>query len=73
LTTVNASTITNGLNFRIQEHSMASRTAITEARRKAKHRAMGAKRKAADRNKGTTPKFAVHEGAAPKAAKAASK
>ncbi|MFP5491017.1 MAG: hypothetical protein ACLGG0_05925 [Bacteriovoracia bacterium] len=52
---------------------MASRTAITEARRKAKHRAMGAKRKAADRNKGTTPKFAVHEGAAPKAAKAASK
>ncbi|MBY0515263.1 MAG: hypothetical protein K2P81_00030 [Bacteriovoracaceae bacterium] len=50
---------------------MASRTAITEARRKAKHRAMGAKRKAADRNKGTTPKFAIHEGAAPKAAKKA--
>jgi len=51
---------------------MASRTAVTENRRKAKHRAMGAKRKAANRNKGTTPKFAIHEGeAAPKAAKAA--
>ncbi len=49
---------------------MASRTAITENRRKAKHRAMGAKRKAADRNKGTTPKFAIHEGTAPKAAPA---
>ncbi len=47
---------------------MASRTAVTENRRKAKHRAMGAKRKAADRNKGTTPKFAIHEGGAPKAA-----
>lgn len=50
---------------------MASRTAITENRRKAKHRAMGAKRKAADRNKGTTPKFAIHEDGAPKATKAA--
>ena len=50
---------------------MASRTAITENRRKAKHRAMGAKRKAANRNKGTTPKFEVHEGGAPKATKAA--
>ena len=45
---------------------MASRTAVTENRRKAKHRAMGAKRKAADRNKGTTPKFAIHENGAPK-------
>ncbi len=44
---------------------MASRTAVTENRRKAKHRAMGAKRKAANRNKGTTPKFAIHEEAAP--------
>lgn len=50
---------------------MASRTAVTEARRKAKHRAMGAKRKAADRNKGTTPKFAIHEDGAPKVTKAA--
>ena len=50
---------------------MASRTAVTENRRKAKHRAMGAKRKAANRNKGTTPKFAIHEGGAPKATKAA--
>ncbi len=50
---------------------MASRTAVTENRRKAKHRAMGAKRKAADRNKGTTPKFAIHEDGAPKATKAA--
>ena len=50
---------------------MASRTAVTENRRKAKHRAMGAKRKAANRNKGTTPKFAVHEDGAPKATKAA--
>ena len=47
---------------------MASRTAITENRRKAHHRAAGAKRKAANRNKGTTPKFAIHEGVAPKAA-----
>jgi hypothetical protein len=50
---------------------MASRTGVTEARRKAKHRKMGAKRKAADRNKGTTPKFAVHEGGKPKVAKEA--
>ena len=50
---------------------MASRTAVTENRRKAKHRAMGAKRKAADRNKGTTPKFAIHEDGAPKATKVA--
>lgn len=50
---------------------MASRTAVTENRRKAKHRAMGAKRKAADRNKGTTPKFAIHEDGAPKAKKEA--
>lgn len=50
---------------------MASRTAITENRRKAKHRAAGAKRKAANRNKGTTPKFAIHEGGAPKATKTA--
>ena len=50
---------------------MASRTAVTENRRKAKHRAMGAKRKAANRNKGTTPKFAIHEDGAPKATKAA--
>ena len=52
---------------------MASRTAITENRRKAHHRAAGAKRKAANRNKGTTPKFAIHEGAAPKAAAAKTK
>ncbi len=50
---------------------MASRTAVTENRRKAKHRAAGAKRKAANRNKGTTPKFAIHEDGAPKAVKAA--
>ena len=50
---------------------MASRTAVTENRRKAHRRAAGAKRKAADRNKGTTPKFAIHENGAPKATKAA--
>ena len=50
---------------------MASRTAVTENRRKAHRRAAGAKRKAADRNKGTTPKFAIHEDGAPKATKAA--
>jgi hypothetical protein len=55
----------------LEEIFMASRTAVTENRRKAKHRAMGAKRKAANRNKGTTPKFAVHEGGAPKATKTA--
>jgi hypothetical protein len=52
---------------------MASRTAVTENRRKAHHRAMGAKRKAANRNKGTTPKFAVHENGAPKVVKAVTK
>jgi hypothetical protein len=40
---------------------MASRTAVTENRRKQKKRASGAKRKATNRNKGTTPKFAVHQ------------
>jgi hypothetical protein len=39
---------------------MASRTAITETRRKNKKKASGAKRKAANRNKGTTPKFEIH-------------
>ncbi len=48
---------------------MASRTAVTENRRKAHHRAAGAKRKAANRNKGTTHKFAIHETPAPKATK----
>jgi hypothetical protein len=54
----------------LEEIFMASRTAVTENRRKAHHRAMGAKRKAANRNKGTTPKFAVHENGAPKVVKA---
>jgi hypothetical protein len=57
----------------LEEIFMASRTAVTENRRKAKHRAMGAKRKAANRNKGTTPKFAIHEAAAPKAKTAKAK
>jgi hypothetical protein len=39
---------------------MASRTAVTENRRKAKHKKMGAKRKKENKNKGTTPKFAIH-------------
>jgi hypothetical protein len=59
--------IFDNLGFIFEEIFMASRTAVTENRRKAKHRAMGAKRKAANRNKGTTPKFAIHEDTAPKA------
>jgi hypothetical protein len=55
------------LRLFLEEIFMASRTAVTENRRKAHHRAMGAKRKAANRNKGTTPKFAIHEDGAPKA------
>lgn len=40
---------------------MASRTKKTESVRKRKAKTSGSKRKAADRNKGTTPKFAVHQ------------
>ena len=49
---------------------MASRNAVTENRRKAHRRAAGAKRKAANKNKGTTPKFAIHENGAPVTTKA---
>ncbi|MDH5582203.1 MAG: hypothetical protein OEY33_09890 [Bdellovibrionales bacterium] len=40
---------------------MVSRTAVTENRRKNKRVKAGQKRKAKDRNKGTTPKFPIHE------------
>lgn len=40
---------------------MASCTKRTEGIRKRKAKTNGSKRKAADRNKGTTPKFAVHK------------
>ena len=39
---------------------MVSRTCITENKRLRKSKNAGAKRKAANRNKGTTPKFAIH-------------
>ncbi len=40
---------------------MASRTKETETKRSNKLKKSGAKRKKANRNKGTTPKFAVHQ------------
>ncbi|MDD0853706.1 hypothetical protein HBN50_11400 [Halobacteriovorax sp. GB3] len=39
---------------------MVSLTRITRNKRSARKKKMGAKRKAANRNKGTTPKFAIH-------------
>ena len=39
---------------------MASNTKQTKVIRKNKKKKMGAKRKAENRNKGTTPKFSVH-------------
>jgi hypothetical protein len=40
---------------------MVSRTKVTKRRRANKKKKMGAKRKATDRNVGTTPKFKIHE------------
>ncbi|WP_267890245.1 hypothetical protein [Halobacteriovorax marinus] len=40
---------------------MVSNTRITKTRRANKKVKAGAKRKAANRNKGTTPKFAIHQ------------
>ncbi|WP_255411277.1 hypothetical protein [Halobacteriovorax sp. HLS] len=40
---------------------MVSNTKITENRRRNKKTKAGAKRKAANKNKGTTPKFAIHQ------------
>ncbi len=39
---------------------MVSRTKVTTTRRENKKKAMGAKRKASNKNKGTTPKFPIH-------------
>ena len=39
---------------------MVSNTAVTRNRRRNKLKKMGSKRKADNRNKGTTPKFAIH-------------
>ncbi|EQC46581.1 hypothetical protein [Bacteriovorax sp. Seq25_V] len=39
---------------------MVSRTRVTENRRTIRKKKMGVKRKAANKNKGTTPKFKVH-------------
>ncbi len=39
---------------------MASRTKETETKRANKKKASGKVRKTKDRNKGTTPKFAIH-------------
>ncbi|MGB0452853.1 MAG: hypothetical protein ACPGJV_03990 [Bacteriovoracaceae bacterium] len=40
---------------------MVSLTRITKTKRANKRKKMGKKRKAANRNKGTTPKFAIHQ------------
>jgi len=40
---------------------MVSNTAVTRLRRENKKVKSGARRKAKDRNKGTTPKFPIHE------------
>ena len=45
---------------------MVSRTCVTTNRRLRKKKNAGAKRKATNRNKGTTPKFAIHAAAATK-------
>ncbi len=39
---------------------MVSNTRVTRNKRNAKRTKMGKKRKAANNNKGTTPKFAIH-------------
>ncbi|AYF44104.1 MULTISPECIES: hypothetical protein [Halobacteriovorax] len=39
---------------------MVSRTRVTRNKRNAKKTKMGARRKAQNRNKGTTPKFKIH-------------
>jgi hypothetical protein len=39
---------------------MASKTAVTEVKRERRHRNMGRARKAALRNKGSTPPFPIH-------------
>lgn len=39
---------------------MVSNTRITKTKRANKRKKQGQKRKAANRNKGTTPKFAIH-------------
>jgi hypothetical protein len=40
---------------------MVSRTCVTNNKRAAKKKSAGQKRKKANKNKGTTPKFAIHE------------
>ncbi|WP_372653605.1 hypothetical protein [Halobacteriovorax sp.] len=40
---------------------MVSNTRITKTRRSNKKVKAGSRRKAANRNKGTTPKFAIHQ------------
>ena len=39
---------------------MVSKTKATKTRRANRRKNMGVKRKAANKNKGTTPKFAIH-------------
>tara|TARA_Y100001954_G_scaffold47369_1_gene49639 strand:- start:4433 stop:4576 length:144 start_codon:yes stop_codon:yes gene_type:complete len=39
---------------------MVSNTAVTRNRRRNKLKKMGSKRKAENKNKGTTPKFSIH-------------
>jgi len=49
------------MNLNIEGRFMASNTKQLKAIRKNKKTKMGTRRKAANRNKGTTPKFAVHQ------------
>ena len=48
-------------DMKSRREEMVSNTKITEARRARKIKNGGSKRKTANRNKGTTPKFAIHE------------
>ena len=47
-------------NLIFKEFNMSSNTTQTRIRRKLKRKKAGAKRKNANENKGTTPKFAIH-------------
>jgi len=45
---------------------MVSRTKVTENKRARRHKNMGARRKAKNRQQGSTPKFAIHQDEAKK-------
>jgi len=51
----------NNSTISVRNLEMVSKTAVTESKRKNKKSKTGKKRKAKNRNKGTTPKFSIHE------------